>query len=246
MRWLIVALMSLMVAGCGSKKSSLLLERQARGPLEEEPAIAQAVSWRLEPPTQTLTRENVEITVKYAPHDYLAGLFGNKKIFGPYAGKSPYYPEHLVFYVKVTNRSLERIWIAPKEFALIDDRGNQYSIVGTDYVTAYAESRSPAASTTRGLLEGASPGYFGVSLPVGKLVASKPQGPYALLQQSSLQTGYLYSGVVHDGLIAFWNPSPSAKKLLLMVTNVKTRFDANDEPKLSLEFPFEFNTVSSR
>jgi hypothetical protein len=234
------------VAGCGSKKSSLLLERQARGPIEEEPAVAQAVPWRLEPTTQTLAKEDVEVTVQYASRDYLANLFTNKKIFGSYAGKSPYYPEHLVFYVKTANQSDKRIWIAPREFVLVDDRGNQYHPVGTDYVTAYAEARSPVATTTRGMLEGASPGYFGFSVPVGRMVAGKPQGPFALLQQSSLQTGYLYPGVIHDGLVAFWNPSPAAKKLLLLVTNIKTQFNANDEPKLTLEFPVNFDTVTNR
>jgi hypothetical protein len=246
MRWLAVCLIGVIVGGCSSKKSSLLLERQARGPIEEEPAVAQAVPWRLEPPVQTLTLEHVEVTVQYASRDYLANLFSNKKVFGAYAGKPPYYPEHLVFYVKVANRSAKRIWIAPKEFVLIDDRGNQYHPVGTDYVTAHAEARNPVASTTRGVLEGASPGYFGFSVPVGKIVASKPQGPFALLQQSSLQTGYLYPGVVHDGLVAFWNPSPAAKKLLLLITNIKTNFDANDEPKLTIEFPFNFDTVANR
>ena len=111
-------------------------------------------------------------------------------------------------------------------------------------MTALGESRRPVATTTRGLLESASPGYFGVSLPIGKAMAQKPQGQFALLQQSALQSGYLYPGVVHDGLITFWNPPAGQRKLRLLVTNVKTDFDANDWPRLSLEFPFEFSATT--
>jgi hypothetical protein len=245
MRWIAIWMAGMVcVVGCSAKKSSLLLERQARGPLDEEPSIAKPVLWQLEPLMQTQTKGEVEVNVNYASREYLKNFFSNKELFGHYAGSSPYYPEYLVFYVKIANRSDEKIRINPPEFALIDDRGNQYSTVGVDYVTAFAEYRKPVAATTRGLLEGASPGYFGVSIPVGKLFAQKPQGKFAQLQQSSLQPGYLYPGVVYDGLIAFWNPTPNAKALRLLITNIKTDFDANDWPKTTLEFPFEFNAAS--
>jgi hypothetical protein len=146
----------------------------------------------------------------------------------------------MVFYVKIANQSGAKIRIDPREFTLIDDRGNQYASMGTDYVTAFGEFRKPVGTATRGLLEGASPGYFGVSVPVGRLVAGKPQGQFARLQQAALQAGYLYPGVVHDGLIAFWNPATTATTLRLLVTNIKAEFDAKDEPKTALEFSFEF------
>jgi hypothetical protein len=201
------------------------------------------VSWHLAPESQTKTDGDVEVTVRFASAQYLQDLFSNKALFGGYAGKNPFYPEHLVFYVKIANRSQYKIRFNPAEFTLIDDRGNQYSTVGADYVTAFGESRQPVATTTRGLLEGASPGYFGISLPVGRLVAQKPQGQFALLQQSALQSGYLYPGVVYDGLVAFWNPPAGERKLRLLITNVKTDFDANDLPRVSLEFPFEFSAT---
>jgi hypothetical protein len=94
------------------------------------------------------------------------------------------------------------------------------------------------------MLESASPGYFGFSVPVGKLFGGKPQNRLALLEQSSLQPGYLFPGVVHDGLVAFWNPGATAKRFRLLITSIKTAFNANDEPTASLEFPFEFSAAS--
>jgi len=242
MRWLMIGLVGALCAtGCGGRKSSLLLERQARGPMAEEPEVAKSVQRSVTPVMQTLAKGNIEILVNYASAEYQKNFFANKKMFGAYAGKSPYFPEHLVFYVKITNKSEKKIAISSIEFVLIDDRGNQYGTVGTDYVTAFAEYRSPVSSTTRGLLSDARPGYFGLSFPVGKMVATKPQGQFALLQQSALQIGYLYPGVTHDGLVAFWNPSTTASKVRLLLTNIKTDFGADDLPKTTLEFPFEFN-----
>ena len=241
MRWVRLWTIVLVgTVGCGGHRSSLLLERQARGPIAEEPEVAKPILRRLEPVMQTKTQGNIDVNVNYASSEYLHNFFTNTHLFGEFAGTNPYYPEHLVFYVKIANRSDRKIRIQPNDFTLIDDRGSQYSTIGTDYVTAFAEARQPVSTTTRGLLENANPGYFGFSFPVGKLMATKPQGRFALLQQSSLQSGYLYPGVIHDGLIAFWNPAMEAKTLRLLITNIKTDFDANDFPRTSLEFAFEF------
>jgi len=241
MRWAALAAAALLgLAGCG-RKSSLLLERQAVGPIAEEPLVAQQIAWHLVPVMQTQEQEGVEVNVNYASPEYLRNFFSNRSLFGPFAGPSPYYPEHMVFYVKIANRSDRKIHINPAEFTLIDDRGNQYGAIGVDYVTAYAESRKPVSTTTRGVIEEARPGYFGLSLPVGKLFASKPQAEFARLKQSSLQHGYLYPSVIHDGLIAFWNPPESATRLRFLIANIKTDFDANDEPRTVLDFAFDFS-----
>jgi len=192
---------------------------------------------------QTQTKEGIEVTLNFASQEFLRNFFANRQIFGAYASQSPYYPEQLVFYVSIANRSDEKILIHPGEFVLIDNLGTQYSTVGVDYVAAVGESRRPVSTTTRGVLEGASPGYFGLSVPVGRLFVSKPQGPFALLAQSALQRGYLYPGVVHDGLIAFWSPSQHAKTLRLLLTNIKTSFNAEDLPRTTLEFAFEFHVA---
>jgi hypothetical protein len=228
--------------GCG-RKSSLLLQRSATGSMEDVTAVGQQGAWVLEPATQTLEQGKVEVTLQHATPDYLAQMFQRREIFGEYAGKQPFFPENLVFYVKIANRSEERIFVDPTQFVLIDGRGNQYGIIGTDYINAIAEAKTPTATMTRGILEDASPGYFGFSVPVGK-VLPKSQSRYALMQRSTVQKGYLYPGVVHDGLIAFWTPVRKTEGLTLLVTNIKSDFSADDLPQRSLEFPFKFKTTS--
>ena len=240
--WIVIAAL-LGTAGCAGRKSSLLLERQARGPLNAGQGVATPAPLVLVPDSQTQKKDNVEVTLTHANAEYLNQFFSNERIFGSNAGKIPYFPEHLVFYVRISNMSEHKIRINPTEFVMVDSRGNQYSTVGTDYVTAFAEYKHGVATTTRGMLESASPGYFGFSFPIGKVVAGKPQWRFALLQQSSLQIGYLYPGVVHDGLVAFWNPAVAAKRLLLFMANVKTNFDANDLPGTSVDFSFEFDAT---
>ncbi len=233
----------MLVWGC-ARKSSILMERPMRGLLVAAPDIGQPVHRVWDPGTQVQTQEQVTVRVTVATHEYLTSFFGNTRIFGEFAGQDPYFPEQLVFYVNIANDGANRIYINPGEVVLVDDKGNQYAPLNVDYVTALAEFRSPVSTTTRGILEGASPGYFGFSIPVGRLLVTKPQGRFALIKESSLQTGYLYPGVVHDGLIAFWNPSTQATKLRLVISNIKVSFDASDRPTKSLDFPFEFHLVN--
>ena len=242
MRWLAGCAVSiLVVSGCAAKKSSLLLDRQARGPLTEMRLVAKHINWELELATQTQEQGKVEVTVNFASQEYLRQFFGNRSVFGEYAGPNPYFPENIIFYVKITNRSAQRIRISPWDFVLVDDRGNQYSPLDVDYVNALADARRPVSTITRGLIEDARPGYFGLSLPIGKIVATKPQGRLALIKQCTLQTGYLYPGVIHDGLVVFWSPTNQTTSMRLLVTNIKTDFDANELPKQALEFPFTFH-----
>ncbi len=233
-------------AGCGGakKRSSLLLERYARGQLAETALAGGVVNWQLAPVTQTQEQQGVEITVTYASQEYLKKFFSDRTVFKEFAGQDPYFPENLIFYVKVANKSNKKLRLMPGEFVIVDNRGNQYSPLNVDYVTAYAEYKAPVSTLTRGVLEDAHPGYFGVSLPMGRIISTRPQGRFALIQQSSLQSGYLHSGVVHDGLVAFWNPNRLAKRLQLVLTNIKTDYDAQDWPKSSLEFRFAFTTVA--
>jgi hypothetical protein len=242
---MLYCLFAVALSGCGTHVSSLLLERQAVGPLEEESGVAAAYEWHLNPVPQTLVKNDVEVFVNHASTDYLKIFFRNKEIFGPYAGPSPFYPQNLVFYVKVSNHGTSKILINPNEFVLVDDRGNQYQTLALDYITAFGESRQPMATATRGLLSDAKPGYFGLSVPVGQFVAAKPKGQFALFKQSALQTGYLHPGVVHDGLVAFWNPGVRAKKLRLIVSGIKADFAPTDWPKTSLDYEFEFDTGQS-
>lgn len=245
MRWFIISLVSVVaISGCSGRTSSLLLERQSKGPIEESSPIIHPARWLLEPIEQTQVNQNIEVMVKHATADYMKEFFGRKEIFGGFAGDSPFYPEHLVFYVRISNKSDRKISINPEEFAIVDDRGNQFSPLSVDYISAFVDHRRPVSTITRGLLEEAKPGYFGFSLPVGRMITSRPQGHFALIQRSAMQSGYLHPGVIHDGLLAYWSPVLSAKKIKLLITNIKTDFDANDFAQTSLEFAFEFDATS--
>ncbi|MBI4323569.1 MAG: hypothetical protein HY596_04750 [Candidatus Omnitrophica bacterium] len=215
-----------------------MLERQARGPIAEEQAVATSVIWALEPATQTKTQNGLDISLTHATMPYLNKLFNNKQVFGGHAGLNPYFREQLVFYVRIANHTGKRVRIEPDRFVLLDDRGSQYHFLSPDYGTALAESKAPVATTTRGILDDARPGYFGVGLPVGKIIG-KPQQRFALLELASLQAGDIYDGVVYDGLIAFWSPHWESQKLKLILGGIKTNFDAADLPQAVLEFVFE-------
>ncbi|MBI2885397.1 MAG: hypothetical protein HYY15_04410 [Candidatus Omnitrophica bacterium] len=242
-RHLLAAGMAVLVVasatGCGSRKSALLLERQARGPIEEEGAVAQQTAWLLDPVMQTKTQDDIEITVQHAIPAYLHQLFNNKQLFGSFAGLNPYFPEQIVFYLKLANHSGKIVRIDPVQFLLLDDRGNQYQALSGDYSTALAEARAPVGTLTRGVLEDARPGYFGVGVPVGKILG-KPQQRFALLQMATFQGGRLYDGVTYDGLISFWSPHQDAKRLRLVLTGLKTDLNANDVPQRSMDVVFEF------
>ena len=235
----VALLVVIAVAGCSGRKSSLLLGRFARGSLVDARSVAQPLELRLTPASQTLTQNDIQVTVTYAPREYQNDLFRNEAIFGKFSGKNPYYPQQLVFYVRIANRSSTEAFVDVTQFKLIDNRGNQLETIGHDYIEAFTKYSTPISSTTRGIMESASPGYFGFSLPLGKLMR-KSQWRYALLKQSALQQGFLYANVVHDGLIAFWTPSTLAKKLTLRMSNIRTDFDAKGWPATALDFVFEF------
>jgi len=228
------------VTGCGSRReSSLLLERQARGPLAEERAGSRFIAPVLTPATQTKTNAGIEVTATYASAEFLHAFFSNQQVFGPHAGMNPYFPEQLVFYVKIANTSAKKIRLDPADFALLDDRGRQYRVLNLDYTTALAEAKAPVSTVTRGVIDEARPGYFGVGVPVGKLFA-KSQRRFALLNMSTLQGGFLQPGVTYDGLVAFWSPHPDATRLKLALINLKTDYTAQDLPQTTLDFIFEF------
>ncbi len=239
---LVGAVLVLGVTCCGvgcNRKSSLLLERQALGPMIEEGEIAKTEPWVLDPPMQTKTQQGVEISVTYASRAYLRDFFSNRQVFGSYAGMNPFFEEQIVFYLKLSNHSGKKLRIDPARFVLLDDKGNQYQPIGADYGNALAEAKAPVATLTRGVLEEARPGYFGLGLPVGKIIG-RPQQRFALMKMSGFQGGFLYDGVVYDGLLTFWSPHREAQQVKLLLGDIKTDFSPDDFPKASLDFPFEF------
>jgi hypothetical protein len=244
-RGLSVALCAVALAGavgCGRsrRKSSLLMERPAYGRIEAMASVAKPVAWRLEPAQQTKTERGVEATVEHASPEFLKQFFSNRDIFQNFAGSNPFFPEHLVFYVRLANRSERRVSVNPGAFVLVDDLGTQYHPIGVDYITAFEEYRRGFSTMTRNLFEDASPGYFGVSVPVGRLFFKKPQARFALATQTSFKAGPLFPGVVYDGLVPYWGPSTGATRLRLILSNVKADFDANDVPKTAFEIAFDF------
>lgn len=243
-RLLIIGVCTVLAAGTGCgrsrRRSSLLLERPAYGRIENMPSVARPGVWQLDPGLQTKTERGIEVTVRHADPQFLTEFFSNAAVFQNYAGMSPYYPEQLVFYVKLANHSERRIAVNPAAFVLVDDQGNQYHPIGVDYITAFEEFRRPVGSATRGLLEDANPGYFGVSVPVGRLFFKKPQARFALATQAALRPGPIFPGVVYDGLVPYWRPSTEAKSVRLILSSLKTDFDANDIPRTAVDIPFEF------
>ena len=240
--WLGVTCM--LLGGCGGRTSSLLMERQARGTLSGETEIAKSLGWTIAPVTQTKTQGGIDVEVTWASPQFLREFFSRPKIFGKYAGANPYFPEQLVFYVKVTNHSGDKIQLDPTACVLVDDRGNQYRALNIDYTTTLAESKAPVSTMTRGILKEARPGYFGFSLPVGQMfVGEKPQRRFALLTLATLQAGYLYDSVSYDGLVAYWSPHEEARKLRMFISDLKTDFTASGQPRSDLDFVFEMEAA---
>ena len=63
--WVMVVAMA-GVVGCAGRKSSLLLERQARGPLNQGQGVAAPAPVMLSPTSQTQSKQNVEVVVTHA------------------------------------------------------------------------------------------------------------------------------------------------------------------------------------
>ena len=220
------------------------MERQARGTLESETGAAQVEHWMLTPATQLKTQGGVDVEVTWASPAYLRDFFSRREIFGKYAGLNPYFDEQVVFYVKLVNHSGKKVLLDPGDCVLLDDRGNQYRTLNVDYTTTLAETKTPVSTMTRGVLKDARPGYFGLSVPVGQLfVGEKPQRRFALLTMATLQGGLLYDGVSYDGLLAYWSPGASVRKLRLLISGLKTDFSPSDEARASLDFAFDMDAA---
>ena len=237
----LAAAVFLIAAGC-ARRASVLMERSAKGPVAAERELARQFKVELLPPSQTLEHEGIELTVSFASSDYLKTYFQNRELFGKDAGLNPYFPDNLVLYMRIANRSAQKIKIDPNDCVLLDDLNNQYQSLPLDTITTLAASRAPIASFTRSTLQEARPGYFGVSVPVGAPLAGfvgNPQQRYALLKQVNINPGFLYPGVVYDGFVSFWTPHRSAATLRA-VWPIKMELNANDEPQKVIDFELSF------
>ena len=247
LRALVCLVVLLTTIGCVQRRSSVLMERSARGPVAVERELAQQFAFELAPPSVTMEHDGVEMTASFASPSYLHTYFQNRAIFGSDAGLNPYFPENLVLYVRIANRTAGRIKIDPNDCVLLDNLNNQYQSLPQDTITALAEYRAPIATFTRSTLREARPGYFGVSVPAGGFMAGfvgNPQQRLALLKQVTINQGILYPGVVYDGFIAFWTPHRAAKTLRL-VWPVKADINANDQPQKLVDFELPFTVERS-
>lgn len=241
----LLVITALPLSGCGRKRSSLLMERRARGPFALERQFGTRQVVYLHPPERTIKQDGIEVTARFASLADLNKYFQNQEIFGKDAGINPFQPENTVFYVQIANRSAKRLAFDPDQFVLVDDMGVQYSYLSPDYLNALAEARISVGEATRMGL-GSAPDVYGVD--VGGFASGlvpKSQRRIALLKQISLNKGTLFPGVVYDGYISFIRPHKDAKHLRLIVGNVKTDFAADDTPRRAVDFPFEFDVTQA-
>jgi hypothetical protein len=242
---LMVPCLLLTMVGCSGKRSSLLLERKARGQVAYEKQYGTRQVVYAYPPEHVATQQDVEITVKFYSLADLGDYFKRKELFGSDAGANPFYPQNLVFYVQIRNNSNKRITIDPAEFYLVDDLGAQYTLMSIDYLEALANEKMGVADMTRMGLKKA-PDVYGVDVggfASGIVPTSRKR--FALLKRVSLSKGPLLPGVVYDGFIFFIRPHKDAKDIKLILSNVKTDFDPGNLPKRSMNFTYDFELVQA-
>jgi len=196
---------------------------------------------RLTPSVHTLSKEGVDVTVRYASPEELKAFFLDKKIFGRLAGENPYPQETMVFYVKIANHSGKKILVDPEHFVLIDDLNIQYAELSPDDISSLYEARTDLwsfAKTTGDL----APGPYGAPLKVaGALGKSGGRKRHYLIKQVRLAAGYVYPGIAYDGYVAFPRPHPNASNVRLLIYNIKSDFLPSDIPTHVIDFEFSFS-----
>ena len=240
--WLGSALMA--ISGCRGFAS---IERP-KGQIElRRPEAHQVAPIRLNPATASLSKEGIDVTVRYATREELDKFFENKEIFGPLAGKNPYPPNTLIFFVKVANFSSKMIRVNPEDFVMIDNLNVQYSELSPDNISSLYEAKANIwsfAKTTGDL----APGPYGAPLKVADaLGVGGGRKQHYLIKQVRLAVGNVFPGIAYDGYVAFPRPHPNATSVRLLIHNIKTDFNAADVPgsAIDFEFPFSIEKASS-
>ena len=226
------------LTGCRSQLSSV---QRPTGQIElRRPAEKELPVLRLNPATASLSKNAVDVTVRYATLEELDKFFENKEVFGKLAGKNPYPPETLIFFVRVANHSGKRIRVNPDDFVLIDNLNIQYSELSPDNISELYESKAALwsfAKTTGDL----APGPYGAPLKVaGVLGAGTGRKQHYLIKQVRLAGGYVYPGIAYDGYVAFPRPHPNSTSVNLIIANIKMDFDSADVPANAVQFEFSF------
>ncbi len=227
------------MSGCGG---GFATTERPKGQIElRQPEVKAAViPLRFNPATASQSKDGIDVTVRYANPEELEKFFEDKKFFGPLAGKNPYPPNTLVFFIKVANYSGKEIQVNPEHFVMIDNLNIQYSELSPDNISSLYESKASVwsfAKTTGDL----APGPYGAPLKVaGALGAGGGRKQHYLIKQVRLAGGYVFPGIAYDGYIAFPLPHPSVTSVRLLIHNIKTDFNAADQPGTAVHFEFPF------
>lgn len=228
----------LALSGCGGGFATI---ERPKGEIElRQPEIAHPAPLLLDPVTAASSKSGIDVTVRYASTDELDKFFEKKEVFGPLAGKNPYPPDTMIFYVKIANHSGKKIRVNPDDFVLMDNLNIQYSELTPDNISALYESKANVwsfAKTTGDL----APGPYGVPLKVaGTLGGGGNRKFHYLIKQVRLAGGYVHSGIGYDGYVAFPRPHPNATSIRLVIANIKADFNPADEPATAIDFEFPF------
>ncbi len=226
-------------AGC----RGLAARERPKGQIElQQPEVKrkELLPIQVDPTTVSLSKSGIDVTIRYASMEDLDRFFENKQIFGSLAGKNPYPPDTLIFYVKIANHSGKKIRVNPEDFVLVDNLNIQYSELSPDNLSAIYEAKANVwgfAKTTGDL----APGPYGIPLKVaGSMGGGGGRKLHYLIKQVRLAPGYLHPGIAYDGYVAFPRPHPTATSARLILSNVKTDFDPADVPASAIDFDFSF------
>lgn len=225
------------ISGCRGGFTSV---ERPKGQIELRQAVVPLVPIRVNPATASVSQEGIDVTLRYASPEELEKFFSNKEIFGNLAGKNPYPPDTLIFFIKIANHSGKRIRVQPDDFVLIDNLNIQYSELSPDNISSIYEAKANAwsfAKTTGDL----APGFYGAPLKVaGSVGSGSGRKQHYLIKQVRLAPGYVFPGIAYDGYVAFPRPHPNATSFRLLIHNLKTNFDAADIPANAVHFEFSF------
>lgn len=235
MRQVLAWLILLNGAGCG--RGFPILERP-KGEIELRQPVVLMAPIAITPPTASVSKMGLDVTLRYAPAEELERFFADEKIFGKLAGKNPYPAETLVFYVKVANHSDKKIKVNPDDFVMTDNLNIQYAELSPDNISALYESKANmwAFAKTTGDL---APGPYGIPLRAAAMAGGGGgRKLHYLIKSVRLAGGYVHPGISYDGYVAFPRPHPNATTLRVVLSNLKIGFNPADEPATAIDFEF--------
>ena len=240
--WMLLPACALALSGCGG---GFKTTERPKGQVELQQPTVKREKVVLDPVNSALSKEGIDVTLRYAPPEELDKFFEKKEIFGNLAGKNPYPPDTLVFYVKIANHSGKKLKVNPDDFVMTDNLNIQYSELSADNISAIYESKANmwAFAKTTGDL---APGPYGLPLKVmGAMGGGGGRKLHFMIKQVRLAGGYVHPGITYDGYVCFPQPHPNAESIHIMIGNLKTDFAPDDLPQkaVDFEFPIDIHVV---